>query len=63
MSEYFNWQPKQMSIRPALGKYFSYCVDELYRFEKRATEDLIVKGNYEDGDDISRVTHIKCFVE
>jgi hypothetical protein len=42
MSTYFNWMPKQLNIRPALGKYFVYCVDELFRFEKRKTEDIMV---------------------
>lgn len=65
MSEYFEWMPKQLIIKPSGGRYFPYCVDELYRFEKRKTEDLIfLKQDDDEGDGVlKKVTHIMMFIE
>jgi hypothetical protein len=37
---YFDWLPKQQSVVPALGKYFPYCCDEVFRFEKKIQDQI-----------------------
>lgn len=38
---YFDWMPKQHTVVPALGRYFPYCCDEIFRFEKKKSEAFI----------------------
>ena len=60
MSEYFEWIPKQLSIIPALGKYFPYCCDEIYRFEKKNSDDVVV---VQSNDFNKKMTNIMMFIE